>query len=313
MPKNSATEVTDSAPYADSLNHVVSKNGQHDCALASSRSFNELTLLEQRWLDECFDLFKLDPGEDKGVAQDTILFLAKNIEWFNYAVSQSCWCDFPAVRPATGKDFRSDSYSEGSCSFDEPLIDFRERMARLSNRPRRIVRVHSPVFGQDLHHTTCTWFETIDFVAVGKGEYRALNAQFDRGDFETEITDFHNYLVERSVVTQTTAWDLSDASDVLDRILSLGNSTRISRSQSDGSRTLKCLIIDTIRTASPGSTTRCLAETLTDRLEQAVHAGQRFDDLDFLGGRIIVGTKELSDSALRTRVGDMKQAMNKLM
>ena len=314
------TLATDPTQCEDSFNFSVSTRDasalgarQHQyCALASSRSYNEFTLLEQRWLDECFDLFTLDVGEDKTVAQDTILFLAKHIEWFNYAVSQSGWCKFPALRPATAEDFHCETCREDDGSFDEPLTDFRERMARLSNRHRSIVRVHPPILGQEIHHTTCAWFETVDLGKVNKSNYFALRAKFDRGEFETEMSDFQSYLVEASLVTQTNAWDLSDASDILDRILSKHNDSRIAPSQSDGSHTLKCLIIDTIRKSSPNSTARAIAKALMDHLEMAVHAGQRFEDLDLFGGIVVVGAKELSDSALLTRVSDMKRALSQL-
>ena len=320
MPALQTTLAADPTNCDDSFNFSVSTRdasalgaSQHQyCALASSKSYNEFTLLEQRWLDECFDLFKLDVGEDKAEAQDTILFLAKHTAWFNYAVSQSGWCKFPALRPAAAEDFYCESFREDETSFDEPLTDFRERMARLSNRPMSVVRVHPPIFGQEIHHTTCAWFETITLSEMNKNRYFALRAKFDRGDFVTEMTDFQSYLVEESLVAQTTAWNLSDASDILERILSGNSDSRVAPSQNDGSHTLKCLIIDTIRKSGPKSTVRDLAKVLMDDLEIAVHVGQRFEDLDLLGGVVVVGSKELSNSALLTRIGEMKRAMSQL-
>lgn|GEM_PF-4719671 len=260
------------------------------------------TILEQRWLDECVFQLHLDFAMDAldiVAAQKAILFLAEHTEWFNYAVSQSRWCASHKTAPVMADDYIK-------C---ESLPEVREKMAILANRPRSVVRVHPPLVGQEIHHTTCAWLEVTVFEGWGRRKYFALRTQFNRGDFNTTMTTFKDYLVEASFVTQTTVWDLSSASDILDRILSDHRSSRVASWQNEGSRTLKCLIIDTIREADSGLTTRVLVDMLFSRFEAAVHAGQRFEDLDLLGGQIVVGAKELTKSALNTRVGEMKRAL----
>jgi hypothetical protein len=64
-----------------------------------------VTLIEQRWLDDCFNQLNLDVGVDGVRAQKALLFLADHVEWFNYVVSKSHWVSPLKGTPATASDY----------------------------------------------------------------------------------------------------------------------------------------------------------------------------------------------------------------
>jgi hypothetical protein len=259
-----------------------------------------VTLLEQRWLDDCFNQLHLDVGVDRVRAQKALLFLADNVEWFNYVVSKSHWGSPLKGTPATASNY-----------IDCDLVpEIREEMARIANRPRNVVRVHPPSVGDELHSTTCAWLEINMFERRGRFAYFSLRAQFDRGDFETDEVKFQDYLVKESLVSQTTAWDLADASDLYDQMIASPKCDRVGPPKSDGSRTLYVLMIDVIRNAHPGTQTTKLADLLIEQVELAIHAGQQFDDLDLLGGVIVIGDKDMDQSKLYERFALMRRSLS---
>jgi hypothetical protein len=280
-----------------------------------------ITILEQRWLDDCFHQLQLDVDvgvsvivdDDDGVSiivdddvdpyrehrQKALLFLAEHVEWFNYVVSKSHWGSPLKGSPATANDYIN--------SDDDPEI--RKKMAKLANRPRNVVRVRPPTVGSELHSTTCAWFEINMFERRGRGSYFALRDQFDRGDFETDEVEFRDFLVKESLVSQTTVWDLADANSLLEQMIASPKCDRVGPPQSEGSRTLSCLIIDVIRKTDQIITAEKIMGALIDHIEAALREGQRFDDLDLHGGQIVVGAKDLTDSALLTRISTLTRGL----
>ena len=259
-----------------------------------------VTLLEQRWLDDCFNQLHLDVGVDRVRAQKALLFLADHVEWFNYVVSKSHWGSPLKGTPATASDY-----------IDCELVpEIREEMARIANRPRNVVRVHLPSVGDELHSTTCAWFEINMFERRGRFAYFSLRAQFDRGDFETDEVKFQDYLVKESLVSQTTAWDLADASDLYDQMVASPKCDRVGPHKTEGSRTLYILIIDVIRKAHTATPIAKLVDQLIEQIELASNLGQRFDDLDLLGGIIVIGDKDMDNSKLYDRFALMRRSLN---
>lgn len=263
------------------------------------------TLMEQRWLDDCLIQIHLNAGVDRVAAQEALLFAAGHAPWFNYVVSQSWWCNLPETRAAAAEDYVSDE--DDSC-FEEPPLDFRERMARLANKPRTIVRIHPPVVGQELHHTTCAWLETINFYELSKAAYFALRAEFDRGDKPEQVT-FSDYLHEKSLLSQITAWDLANAIDLYHQMVANPKCGRVGPPKTEGSRTLFILMIDVIRKAHPATPITKLVDLLVEQVELAIHAGQRFDDLDLLGGVIVIGDKDMKVSTLYDRFALIQRSL----
>ena len=262
-------------------------------------------LLEQRWLDDFLYQVHLDDGVDRVDAQAALLFAAGHTLWFNYVVSKSWWCNPPETRAADAADYLW--VDDRLCA--EYTLEWRARIVSLANKPRAIVRVHPPVVGKELHHTTCAWLETIDFYELSKVAYFALRTEFDRGDSPGQVT-FSDYLRQESLVSQVTIWDISEASDLYDQMVASPKCNRVGPQKTDGSRTLYVLMIDVIQNTDSGTPTTKLVDLLIEEVELAIHTGQRFDDLDLLGGVIVIGDKDMDHSKLYDRFALMRRSLS---